>query len=854
MKKRILEANDKDAKDMETLREAYARVLAENDNLAQAGARAQKDVDGLMRANAKIQVELDTLKAASARSHKDEESRFRGLAEVLKGVCKVLESGGKGAAEGEVEGLARKVGEVLDGAAAGGGGGGEKAKVAKHLTRLLHVAANTARGKGYYEGALQELKERWGGLGGEVGVADGVVGALLEVMQGEGVFDQATADGGEEEAFVYVPIKSVLDCAAFKEKRREHVYLLLLRGVDKLLHVRQNVGELNKRHSLEVRRKDEDIQSLHTQLDSHTQTYTQLRTQLQTLSQTCSQDQELQIQMHRDMSRLYEAFAHSLVCIAYMSVYIQHMRERSGMIEECVGVYKYLYRQHEHMHRQLVHMTEGAAPSATPSRPSLKSVAIAVLAFNRLLAQGKRRKEVRQKDEAVVAQLKQGIRISSPSPSTDAIDSVLSMYALPAWEEMGNRDDYNAYAQGEVLAQYFPHVLRSINSDENDGIHSNPLAHTTSKSSSLLAYISTKTHTQRSQASAQTRSKKSSEVMHHVHHLLLSARDQMLAHEQAMAKMKANQVSLEDEVRTLRAQLTLCKEENAQISQMLEEQQPAMRSSQTHAQLAPFQNSRTPTGAAENSADSMLDSSRVADKSFEDLLLSRSLYRQTHKHTNLYTVPTPSTPLPAPAPYPNPSPSPAVPSPSPSPSSSFTRKAYIEMLERQRREKNEDIRQTARHISEGLRASSDGLKQEHGHSSFDQSYSYTPVRGKSTQHVFDTSFMSTPAHYAHASPSQSKDALDSSYTSTSHTTETTSSRFLRIHNAEKSLHAVKDTELLEIYADIGRLTGRLETRLMHSHPGSGYGGTSLTSVNNSFNSSLYDTPDRARSRSNSWKK
>ena len=214
MKKRILEANDKDAKDMETLREAYARVLAENDNLAQAGARAQKDVDGLMRANAKIQVELDALKAETARSHKDGESRFRGLAEVLKGVCKVLE----GVAEGEVEGLARTVGEVLDGAAAGGGGGGEKAKVAKHLTRLLHVAANTARGKGYYESALQELKERWGGLGGEVGVADGVVGALLEVMQGEGVFDHATADGGEEEAFVYVPIKSVLDCAAFKEK------------------------------------------------------------------------------------------------------------------------------------------------------------------------------------------------------------------------------------------------------------------------------------------------------------------------------------------------------------------------------------------------------------------------------------------------------------------------------------------------------------------------------------------------------------------------------------------------------------------------------------------------------------
>eukprot|EP01031_Cornospumella_fuschlensis_P035509 gene35509-43048_t len=850
MKKRILEANDKDAKDMETLREAYARVLAENDNLAQAGARAQKDVDGLMRANAKIQVELDALKAETARSHKDGESRFRGLAEVLKGVCKVLEGGGKGAAEGEVEGLARKVGEVLDGAAAGGGGGGEKAKVAKHLTRLLHVAANTARGKGYYEGALQELKDRWGGLGGEVGVADGVVGALLEVMQGEGVFDQATADGGEEEAFVYVPIKSVLDCAAFKEKRREHVYLLLLRGVDKLLHVRQNVGELNKRHSLELRRKDEDIQSLHTQLDSHTQTHTQLRTQLQTLSQTRSQDQELQTQMHRDMSRVYEAFAHSLVCIAYMSVYVQHMRERRGMIEECVGVYKYLYRQHEHMHRQLVHMTEGAAPSPTPSRPSLKSVGIAVLACNRLLALGNSRKEVRQKDEAVVAQLKQGVRISSPSPSADAIDSVLSMYALPAWEDMGTRDDYHACAQGEVLAQYLPHFLRSIDSDENDGIHSN-------KSSSLLAYISTKTHTQHSQASVQTRSKKSSEgaVMHHVHHLLLSARDQMLAHEQAMAKVKANQVSLEDEVRTLRAQLTLCKEENAQISQLLEEQQRAIRSSQTHAQLAPFQNSRTPTGAVVQSADSMLDSSRVADKSFEDLLLSRSLYRQTDKHTNLYTGPTPSTPPPAPAPYyPNPSPSPAVPSPSPSPSSSFTRKAYIEMLERQRREKNEDIRQTARHISEGLRVSSDGLKQEHGHSSFDQSYSYTPVRGKSTQHVFDTSFMSTPAHYAHGSPSQGKDALDTSYTSTSHTSETTSSRFLRIHNAEKSLHAVKDTELLEIYADIGRLTGRLETRLMHSHPGSGYGGTSLTSVNNSFNSSLYDTPDRARSRSNSWKK
>ncbi|RYY82761.1 hypothetical protein EON63_12675 [archaeon] len=263
------------------------------------------------------------------------------------------------------------------------------------------------------------------------------------------------------------------------------------------------------------------------------------------------------------------------------------------------------------------------------------------------------------------------------------------------------------------------------------------------------------------------------------------------------------------------------------------------------------------TPSAIQSADTMLDSSRVVDKSFEDLLLSRSLYRPAEKPAHAYMAPIPATPPPAPAHYNHPSPSPAAPSPSLSPSSSFTRNAYIEMLERQRREKNEDIRQTARHISESKRAPSDGHGQEYerGTSVFDQSYTHTPVRSKETQHhVFETSFTPTSGQYVHTPPAHHSDVLDTSVTSTSHTSETTSSRFLRIHNAEKSLHAVKDTELLEIYADIGRLTGRLETRLRHSHPASGYASGSYTSVNNSFNSSLYDTPERARSRGNSWKK
>eukprot|EP00981_Chlorochromonas_danica_P010909 scaffold3532_cov182-Ochromonas_danica.AAC.12 len=70
---------------------------------------------------------------------------------------------------------------------------------------------------------------------------------------------------------------------------------------------------------------------------------------------------------------------------------------------------------------------------------------------------------------------------------------------------------------------------------------------------------------------------------------------------------------------------------------------------------------------------------------------------------------------------------------------------------------------------------------------------------------FDDSFVSTQSQSHNGSRSSSRSR------------ESTSSRFLRIHNAERAKNELKDMELLEIYSDIGRLTGRLESRLRQSH-------------------------------------
>lgn len=64
---------------------------------------------------------------------------------------------------------------------------------------------------------------------------------------------------------------------------------------------------------------------------------------------------------------------------------------------------------------------------------------------------------------------------------------------------------------------------------------------------------------------------------------------------------------------------------------------------------------------------------------------------------------------------------------------------------------------------------------------------------------FNSSFQANTTHTSHVSSG-----------------ETTTSRFLRINSAEKAKNEMRDMELLEIYSDIGRLTGRLETRLRHS--------------------------------------
>lgn len=58
---------------------------------------------------------------------------------------------------------------------------------------------------------------------------------------------------------------------------------------------------------------------------------------------------------------------------------------------------------------------------------------------------------------------------------------------------------------------------------------------------------------------------------------------------------------------------------------------------------------------------------------------------------------------------------------------------------------------------------------------------------------------------------------DTSFGSHSSSRESTGTKFLRINSAERAKNELRDVELLEIYSDIGRLTGRLETRLRHSH-------------------------------------
>ncbi|RYY82762.1 hypothetical protein EON63_12680 [archaeon] len=322
-----------------------------------------------------------------------------------------------------------------------------------------------------------------------------------------------------------------------------------------------NVSELHKKHAQELQRKEEDIHSLHTQLDTQTHTHTQLHTQLQALSQTHTQGQEVHTHMHRSMCRTYEAYTHTLVCLMCMCMYVQQVDERSGMVEECVGVYKQLYRQYEHTHKQLVYLVEGILPTLSRSPPSLKSIAIVVLASNRLLALGKGRRERKERREVMVRVLKQNLHIPSPAP--ESIEDVMSSYTLPPIEEVSGvgGEAGDVFVQGEVMAHYLPHFLAAhthaqTNADDVHGdaqsrthvhTHSRAYIHA-SKSSSLLSFISTKptndTYTQHTHTVVHTRKNKSmgvygaSAVMQHVHHQLLSAREQMRAHEQTMVQMK----------------------------------------------------------------------------------------------------------------------------------------------------------------------------------------------------------------------------------------------------------------------------------------------------------------------------